>query len=300
MRHVIPVSGKDSCATAVLQIAREPGLPYELFFNDVGAELPETYAWLDKVEAKVGRPVVRVGKSLEKVIFDQGILPSHDRRFCTRLGKIKPMEDWLGGDEATVYFGIRADEDRVGFVPTRYNIRPLYPLKELGVGLPLVYAVLGKLDLLPPKFFWQSMYDEVLGRLERRWQQGFKMTKPPTEVLAGLPAWYFDELFAWRTRSNCYFCFFQRLYEWVGLLEHHPRLFDRAEAIENKIIAGNTEAEKQFTWVAGYPLSRIRAEADRIKRKRVAQVLRVLRTRHVKGDATDLLAVTSCGLFCGK
>jgi hypothetical protein len=36
----------------------------------------------------------------------------------------------------------------------------------------------------------------------------------------GLPAYY-----EWRSRSGCYFCFFQQKREWVGLLETHPDRF---------------------------------------------------------------------------
>ena len=42
----------------------------------------------------------------------------------------------------------------------------------------------------------------------------------------GLPEYY-----KWRTRSGCYFCFFQRKSEWVGLLEQHPELFKLAKAV---------------------------------------------------------------------
>ncbi len=35
----------------------------------------------------------------------------------------------------------------------------------------------------------------------------------------GLPAYY-----EWRSRSGCYFCFFQRKNEWAGLLKQHPDL----------------------------------------------------------------------------
>src|ERR1700761_6316461 len=115
MRYIIPISGKDSCATAIVQMTLQPKLPYELFFNDVGAELPETYEWLSLVESTLGIPVHRVGKSLEKIIYHEGILPAPKTRFCTRLAKIKPMEDYIGKEEATIYFGIRADENREGY-----------------------------------------------------------------------------------------------------------------------------------------------------------------------------------------
>src|SRR5256885_834824 len=143
MRHIIPISGKDSCATALWQMAKVPGLPYELFFSDVGCELPETYAWLDKVQKELNRPIARVGLSLETVIRKNGILPSPNARFCTRQAKIEPMEEFIGTDEATAYFGIRADEDRIGYKGVgKHNITPSFPLKEDGLGLDAVYAIL--------------------------------------------------------------------------------------------------------------------------------------------------------------
>jgi hypothetical protein len=55
----------------------------------------------------------------------------------------------------------------------------------------------------------------------------------------GFPGYY-----DWRTRSGCYFCFFQRKAEWVGLLEHHPDLFELAKQYE-KI---NEETGERYTW----------------------------------------------------
>jgi hypothetical protein len=42
MRHIILISGKDSLATALVQIQRSPDLPYELVHNEVKWDLPET------------------------------------------------------------------------------------------------------------------------------------------------------------------------------------------------------------------------------------------------------------------
>jgi hypothetical protein len=35
-----------------------------------------------------------------------------------------------------------------------------------------------------------------------------------------------------RTRSGCFFCFFQQKIEWVRLRQHHPDLFEQAKAYE--------------------------------------------------------------------
>lgn len=301
MRHVIPISGKDSCATAIFQMARKPGLDYELFFNDVGCELPETYEWLDKVEKVLKRPIHRVGKSLEEVIFKYGILPSAHARFCTREAKIKPMEEFIGDDEAAVYFGIRADENRTAYNPIgKRNIFPCYPLVEAGIGLPQVFLILDKQDLRPPKFFWESVYRLVEAKLEKKYQSGFKLYPSPKEIFSKIPSWLFDQLFAWRSRSNCFLCFFQRRYEWAGLLEHHPDLFDRAEQIEREVGASNEDREKDFTWIAGMPLDLIRQNREMIMKRRAIQIIKILGKRQTTADPVDLLSVTSCGLFCGK
>jgi hypothetical protein len=52
------------------------------------------------------------------------------------------------------------------------------------------------------------------------------------------------EYYEWRSRSGCYFCFYQQRIEWVGLLERHPELFWAAEAFEKKDeVTGET-----YTW----------------------------------------------------
>jgi hypothetical protein len=121
-------------------------------------------------------------------------------------------------------------------------------------------------------------------------------------------------LFAWRSRSNCFQCHYQRLYEWVGLLEHHPDLFDRAEEIER--VYGGLKSDyrmwqvpmgeairnvKDFTFNPGYSLSGIRKEADRIFKARVNQVYQeVVQNRQKPLIQLDLLSNTSCGALCGK
>ena len=56
----------------------------------------------------------------------------------------------------------------------------------------------------------------------------------------GFPSYY-----SWRTRSGCYFCFFQQRNEWVGLLEQHPNLFEKAKGYEKIDPANGVE----YTWV---------------------------------------------------
>ena len=53
------------------------------------------------------------------------------------------------------------------------------------------------------------------------------MTRILEESGLGVPSYY-----EWRSRSGCFFCFFQQKREWVGLLENHPDLFEEAKKYE--------------------------------------------------------------------
>ncbi|MCY4523312.1 MAG: phosphoadenosine phosphosulfate reductase family protein, partial [Halobacteriovoraceae bacterium] len=57
-RQICPLSGgKDSTALAIYLKSKVPNLEY--VFCDTGAELPETYEYLDKLEAFLGQKIVR-------------------------------------------------------------------------------------------------------------------------------------------------------------------------------------------------------------------------------------------------
>lgn len=289
MRHVIPISGKDSLATAIVQSTHDPG-EYEYFFNDTGTELPETYEWLDRIEEVMGIKIERVGKSLVDIIYREGMLPSFKARFCTRMSKIYPMVEYLGDEECKVYFGIRADEERAGFNNTiAPNLTPEYPLKDLGIDINSVYTILGNYDLLPPKFRWKRLESAVLGKT----------------VVPDVPEWIYDQLFAGRTRTNCFHCFYQRRYEWAWLLDEHPDLFERAEEIENDH-AGDRR-EEPYYWIGkDFPLDKIRKNFQRIFDRRVKDVvnkveeLRVPKLINLEKDGIDMAPTKSCGIFCGK
>ena len=197
VRHVCGISGgKDSSALAVYMRDKVPDMEY--FFCDTGAELPETYTYLKKLEAVLGKPIARLNSSRG---FDhyfevfRGTLPSPQMRWCTKLLKIKPLEEWIGDDETISYVAIRADEkNRKGHISSKPNITTKFPFID------------NNLD-----------HSDILRILE--------------ESGIGLPDYY-----EWRTRSGCYFCFFQRKSEWVGLADKHPDLFKQAVAIEQKVM----------------------------------------------------------------
>jgi len=298
MRYIIPISGKDSLATALVQLKLQPDLPYEFVFNPTGAELPCVFDWIKKVELYLKNKITFVGEDLLQIIEDNNyFLPSRRSRYCTRQSKIEPFEKWIGVDECIVYYGIRADEDRIGYQNARYpNIVPAYPLKDNNLGINEVYQIITESGLKPPSFFWESVYSEVC-----------RVMGGAHVVSSILNEWQIDLLFSWRTRANCYFCFNQRKYEWVGLSEHYPDLFHNASLLEN--------SESQYYWNGkDYPLTKIILNADNIKRKRIAKIVKLI--RKIRFDKTykqtpmfdfetesgfdDFFKTTSCGLFCGK
>ncbi len=58
-RHVLGISGgRDSAALAVYMRDRVPGMEY--FFCDTGSELPETYEYLKRLEAVLGKSIARL------------------------------------------------------------------------------------------------------------------------------------------------------------------------------------------------------------------------------------------------
>lgn len=290
MRHIIPISGKDSLATALVQTARRPDLSYEYLFCDVGSELPETYGWLREVEEKTGWTIQRVGKSLPDLIKRRDMLPSDNRRFCTTECKIRPMEKFYGKGQTFVYYGLRADENRVGVRPSDTSI-PVYPLVEMGIDLRGVWIILNRRDLLPPSYFWPSLYYRVCELMGSR-----------AHLIEELEPWEQRMLFAGRTRSNCYFCFYQRQYEYVWLAETHPDLFERLCWIER--LTGRL-LQSPFTWVKGhYADNMARNRRRTILDRRARQVVQTINNRFNKGlfdDPFDTeIALTSCGLLCGK
>ena len=235
-RHICGISGgKDSRALAIYMRDKVPEMEY--FFCDTGAELPETYEYLDKLETALGKPIERLNASKG---FDhwfdvyRGALPSPSMRWCTKKMKIEPIEDWIGSQEAVSYVAIRADESgRKGYVSTKPNINAVFPFVDDGID-----------------------HDGVLKILD--------------DAGIGLPSYY-----EWRTRSGCYFCFYQRKAEWVGLAERHPDLWERAVSIENKVRldAGADGAasfgdfamqSRQYTWSGGESLPELLARKEEI------------------------------------
>src|SRR6185436_10552511 len=100
-RHIVTLSGgKDSAALAIHLRDRIPDLEY--VFSDTDKELPETYEFLARIEAHLGKQIVRLRADRG---FDHwlkvygGYLPSPRMRWCTKMLKIRPFEEYVGDDQ---------------------------------------------------------------------------------------------------------------------------------------------------------------------------------------------------------
>jgi 3'-phosphoadenosine 5'-phosphosulfate sulfotransferase (PAPS reductase)/FAD synthetase len=225
VRHILGLSGgKDSTALAIYMRDRVPEVEY--FFCDTGAELPETYEYLAKLEVYLGKKIVRLSSDRT---FDhwlkiyRGTLPSPNMRWCTKVLKIEPLEKWIGSDRAISYVGLRADEaTRKGYMSTKKNMMSVFPFIDDGLELRDIEQILIESGL-------------------------------------GMPSYY-----EWRSRSGCYFCFYQRKNEWISLADRHPELFTKAIELEEKIGFDQTASSNGYSWSQGETLKQLIARRDKV------------------------------------
>mgnify|MGYP001007108763 CR=1 FL=1 len=232
-RHILSLSGgKDSAALAIYMRDRVPEMEY--IFHDTGKELPETYAYLGRLESILGKSIQKTTEENGDFVgFDQllkrygGMLPSNHRRWCTRMMKLKPFERFIGENPCYNYVGLRADEKRDGYISHKATIIPVYPFREDGLVKADIERILEESGLgMPPYTQWG------------------------------------------RTRSGCFFCFYQQKREWVALKETHPDLFEEAKAYEKP----GKGATTTFYWCDNEPLSELEKpeRMEQIKREHEA------------------------------
>ncbi|MBK7114010.1 MAG: phosphoadenosine phosphosulfate reductase family protein [Flavobacteriales bacterium] len=80
-----------------------------------------------------------------------------------------------------------------------------------------------------------------------------------------------------RSRSGCYFCFFQQRIEWVWLYEQHPELFAKAMKYENE--------DEGFTWAQGESLK------DLIHPRRIEQIKAEALAKNKDKSSNKLLSI---------
>jgi hypothetical protein len=254
VRHVMGISGGKDSAALAL-FMRDRVPQMEYFFCDTGSELPETYEYLDRLETALGKPIQRLNS-------DRGF----DHWLWVYQGALpSPQMRWC-----TKAMKIKPLEEWIGDRPTFSYIAIRADEHRDGY-------ISHKPNITAVYPFKEANIDKdgVLRILD--------------DAGLGLPTYY-----SWRTRSGCYFCFFQRKAEWVGLADHHPDLFEQAVAYEDKV---NYEAQamqgRQYTWSNGETLRELLARRDEILAKHEAAMARAAGSRRnlplieVLGEALD-------------
>jgi 3'-phosphoadenosine 5'-phosphosulfate sulfotransferase (PAPS reductase)/FAD synthetase len=248
--HILGISGgKDSAALAVYMRDRVPDMQY--FFCDTGEELPETYDYLSMLEAYLGKPIKRLNpdrdfKHYLKIhspkgemnpitnIPEEPYLPSQRMRWCTIMLKLKPFEKWVEED-----FAGKQIRSYIAIRADEDRDGYISHKPNIQAIYPFKEVGYGKEDI------WRILEESGVG----------------------IPKYY-----EWRTRSGCYFCFFQRKAEWIGLKERHPHLFEKAKQYEKVLKDEQGNVLKRYSWAQGETLEEIevpeRAEAIKVNHER--------------------------------
>lgn len=217
------------CIEAAREIAEQRCAPrIEFFFSDTGKELPEVYDYLATLEKYLGEPIKRLSpfprqEDANTAPFDHFLWAEHGGLLPSR------RQRWC-----TLKMKIRPMSTFVGDAPT---------LNYVGIRADeMARSKLSSLKNVTP------VYPFVKDGLVRRDIVAL------LEETTGLPAYY-----AWRSRSGCFFCFFQRKSEWLGLRRHHPDLFQQAMKYEAETFDPNTG--RTYTWMDKMSLDELDKEA---------------------------------------
>lgn len=221
IRHVLGISGgKDSAALAIY-LKQQGRIPeMEYYFSDTGCELPETYDFVDKLEVYLGKTISRIGNAA----------PFEHHLFLQGNMLPSPRQRWC-----TVKMKLEPFERFVGTdeVFTYIAIRADEHREGYISSKPNIKPV------------FPFIHDDIVRK------DVFRIL----EETVGIPEYY-----KWRSRSGCYFCFFQRHEEWLGLYDHHPDLFMAAMAFEKY----DYETREGYTWIQGITLQDLVDRRDKI------------------------------------
>lgn len=205
IRHILSLSGgKDSAALAIYMRDRVPEMEY--IFHDSGKELDETYDYIARLETVLGRPVVRTSPT-------------------------DTFDHWL------VVYGMMLPSNHRRWCTKMLKLKPF----EAYVGDDAVINYVGlradekRTGYISTKPNITAVYPFREDGLVRA-----DIIRILEDSGLGLPSYM-----EWgRTRSGCFFCFYQQKIEWVRLKEVHPDRFAQAKEYEEKAVLHG----EQFYW----------------------------------------------------
>jgi len=193
VRHILSLSGgKDSAALAVYMRDRVHKMEY--IFHDTGKELPETYVYIERLEGYLGQKIVRTTFG---TTFDD---------LLRRYGGMLPSNHrrWCTRTMKLEPFEEYVGEDFcLNYVGIRFDEKRLGYISTK----PNIRAVFPFRD------------DRIDYQRVQRILEDSGLGMPPYTQWG-------------RTRSGCFFCFYQQKIEWVRLRQHHPDLYIQAKEYE--------------------------------------------------------------------
>src|ERR1035438_8034174 len=205
VRHILSLSGgKDSAALAIYM--RDRALQMEYIFHDTDKELPETLDYLARLEAILGQPI-------------------------TTTSTTDNFDHWL-----TVFGGMLPSNHR-RWCTRQLKLEPFerYVGDDPVVNYVALRADENRIGYISTKPNIQTVYPFQEDGLVRA-----DIIRILEESGLGLPPYM-----EWgRTRSGCYFCFYQQKIESVRLYENHPAYFALAMEYEERAV----QFGEQFFW----------------------------------------------------
>ena len=311
VKHILGISGgKDSAALAIYLNGLYPEMKIEYYTCDTGRELTETYKLIERLESKMGQPILLLDAvDLTNVTDDSpfdhflslygGYLPSSTSRWCTKKLKLEPFEKYIGDEPTISYVGIRGDEDRDGYISKKQSVQSIFPFRKniwsedvnkLILSNSRIEEFMEITDRIVPieysfrfiqhastpisanfnlKQKLNALLDVSIKTYNHVVFQMLKRTDYPvgkldffplidneetlvlkdifdilTDSGVGIPAYYepldyeveidgeIKKGTYSRSRSGCFFCFYQQKIEWVWLFERHNDLFTQAVEYE--------------------------------------------------------------------
>lgn len=219
VRHVLGLSGGRDSA-ALAVLMHEHVPEMEYFFCDTGKELAETYEYLERLKARLGITI-------------------------TYLHAERGFDHWL-----EVYNGL-LPSPKMRWCTKQMKIVPLEQF--IGDGEAVSYVGI-RADEKRDGYVSTKPNIRAVFPFKEQGLVKADIIRLLEESGIGLPEYY-----RWRSRSGCFFCFFQRKIEWVRLADEHPDLFAQAVAYEQNHADG-----RRYTWTSGETLLELVARRAQI------------------------------------
>lgn len=225
-RDLLTSSGCPEAAQEIDDTQQAPNI--EHFFTDTGKELPEVYEYLGILEKYLGKPVHRLnpfpdGSDANAAPFDHFLWAEHGGLLPSRRQRWCTYKMKI--KPMNIFVGDAPTINYVGIRADEASRSKLSSLKNVTAVYPFIRDGLVR--------------DDIIALLEET---------------TGLPDYY-----RWRSRSGCYFCFFQRKAEWLGLRRNHPELFKKAMRYEEETFDPKTG--RMYTWMDKMSLADLDREA---------------------------------------